>query len=234
MTKGNRRERQALVQGLYQKDQEYSFIEAIEILKRGASLTRFVETVEVAISTGVDPRKFSVRGMTVLPHGSGRACRIAVFASGLQAEQAKEAGAHAVGMEDLMASMEAGDLNYQVVIAVPEAMGLVGKLGKVLGPKGLMPNPKLGTVTQDVRAAIANALKGQASFRLDKAGIVHAPIGRVDFSAQALLENVIQLVEDLKKVKPSAAKGVYLKQMFVSSTMGVGVRVDMSSLRLEG
>lgn len=208
---------------------EFSVQDAFSELKKHAT-AKFVESVDVAIQTGVDPRKFSVRGASVLPNGTGRSARVAVFASGKQADQAKEAGAHVVGMEDLVASMEKGDLSYDVVIATPEAMPLLGKIAKILGPKGLMPNPKTGTVSADVAAAVKNALNGQVSFRLDKAGIVHASIGRVNFPLQSLIENLSTILADIRRVKPSAAKGQYIKQVVVSTTMGPGLKVDLNSI----
>ena len=211
---------------------EYSVYDAINLLKQHAN-TKFVESFDVSVQTGVDPRKFTVRGVSVLPHGVGRAVRVAVFASGELANQAKEAGAHTVGMDDLLAAMEKGDLDYNVVIATPEAMPLVGKLGKVLGPKGLMPNPKTGTVTVDVANAVKNALNGQVTFRLDKAGIVHGSIGRINFEGKALVDNWSKLLSDLRKAKPSAAKGQYIKKLVLSTTTGPGFVVDINSIQTE-
>lgn len=221
-----------LIQEGLDLQKEYSVQEAIALLKQKAT-AKFVESFDVAIQTGIDPRKYSVRGMSVLPHGVGRSVKVAVFASGEQAVRAREAGAHAVGMDDLLSSMEKGELDYGVVIATPEAMPLVGKLGKVLGPKGLMPNPKTGTVTDDVVAAVKNALNGQVAFRLDKAGIVHGSIGRVSFEAKSLIDNLAKLLSDLRKAKPSAAKGQYIKKLVLSTTMGPGFTVDVNSIQSE-
>lgn len=205
--------------------------EALKLLKDN-SKTKFVESVDVAIRLGIDPKKSdqNVRGSSVLPNGTGKTVRVAVFAQGPKAEEAKAAGADAVGMDDLAELMQGGDLNYGVVIATPDAMRVVGKLGTVLGPRGLMPNPKTNTVTMDVALAVKNAKGGQVRFRADKGGIVHASIGKVDFEVQALKENLNALVADLVKAKPSAAKGQYLQKVYVSSTMGLGIGVDTSSL----
>lgn len=221
-----------LMQGSIDVEKEYSVKDALALLKQH-STTKFVESMDVAIQTGVDPRKFSVRGVSVLPNGVGRPVRVAVFASGKHADQAKEAGAHVVGMDDLLASMEKGELDYGVVISTPEAMPLVGKLGKVLGPKGLMPNPKTGTVTADVATAVKNALNGQVAFRLDKAGIIHGSIGRVSFESDAILHNLVRLLADIRKAKPSAAKGQYIKKLVLSTTMGPGLAVDINSIHTE-
>ncbi len=205
--------------------------EALKILKDNAK-TKFVESVDVAIRLGIDPKKSdqNVRGSSVLPNGTGKTVRVAVFAQGPKAEEALAAGADAVGMDDLAEKMQGGDLNYGVVIATPDAMRVVGKLGTLLGPRGLMPNPKTNTVTMDVAQAVKNAKGGQVRFRADKGGIVHASIGKVDFDVQALKENLNALVADLVKAKPSAAKGQYLQKVYVSSTMGLGIGVDTSSL----
>jgi len=207
----------------------YSIQEAVTLLKKHATV-KFVESMDISVQTGVDPRKFTVRGVSVLPHGVGRSVRIAVFASGEHAVAAKEAGAHAVGMEDLVASMEKGDVDYGVVIATPEAMPLVGKLGKILGTKGLMPNPKTGTVTTDVKRAVQNALNGQVTFRLDKSGIVHCTVGRISFDDKNLIDNISHLLQDLRKSKPSAAKGTYIKQVVLSTTMGPGIKIDINTI----
>ncbi len=205
--------------------------EALKILKDNAK-TKFVESVDVAIRLGIDPKKSdqNVRGSSVLPNGTGKTVRVAVFAQGPKAEEALAAGADAVGMDDLAEKMQGGDLNYGVVVATPDAMRVVGKLGTLLGPRGLMPNPKTNTVTMDVAQAVKNAKGGQVRFRADKGGIVHASIGKVDFEVQALKENLNALVADLVKAKPSAAKGHYLQKVYVSSTMGLGIGVDTSSL----
>jgi large subunit ribosomal protein L1 len=186
----------------------------------------------VAVNLGVDPRKSDqvVRGATALPHGSGKTVRVAVFAQGANAEKAEAAGADVVGFEDLAERMKAGELNYDTVIATPDAMRIVGQLGRVLGPRGLMPNPKVGTVTQDVESAVRNAKAGQVQFRADKAGIVHCSIGTVDFEVAALKGNLAALLADLRKAKPASSKGVYLKRLTVSSTMGPGINVDTASL----
>lgn len=224
--------RMKLIQAKVDVEKEYSVKDALSMLKEH-STAKFIESLDVSIQTGVDPRKFSVRGVSVLPHGIGKAVRVAVFAAGEHAVQAKEAGAHVVGMDDLMLSMEKGDLNYGVVIATPEAMSIVGKLGKVLGPKGLMPNPKTGTVTTDVKTAVKNALNGQMAFRLDKAGIVHGSIGRINFEANHLIENLAKLLSDVRKAKPSAAKGQYIRKLVLSTTMGPGFTVDINSIHTE-
>lgn len=193
---------------------------------------RFSETVEVAVNLGVDPRKSDqiVRGSTVMPNGTGKSVRVAVFAQGEKAEAAKEAGADVVGMDDLAEQIKGGDLNFNVVIASPDTMGTVGKLGTILGPRGLMPNPKVGTVAQDVAAAVKNAKAGQVRYRTDKKGIIHAGIGKIDFTPQQLRENLEALVSDLNKAKPAASKGIYMKKVTVASTMGPGIALDLSSL----
>ncbi len=209
----------------------YPVDEALSLLKEVAS-AKFSESVDVAVNLGVDPRKSDqvVRGATVLPHGTGKVVRVAVFAQGENAEAAKAAGADAVGFEDLAERMKGGELDFDVVIASPDAMGVVGRLGPVLGPRGLMPNPKVGTVTPDVAGAVRNAKAGQVRYRTDKGGIIHATIGKVEFEVEALKQNLIALVSDLNKIKPAAAKGVYLKKMTVSSTMGPGIGVDIASI----
>ena len=209
----------------------YPVKEALNILKDVSSV-KFDESVEVAVNLGVDARKSDqqVRGSTVLPKGTGKTVKVAVFAQGAQADAAKEAGADAVGFEDLAEAMQKGDIDYGVVIATPDAMPIVGKLGKVLGPRGLMPNPKVGTVTADVKQAVENAKGGQVRYRTDKNGIIHCAIGKISFDVDSLLENLNSLLGDLKKAKPSAAKGVYLKKISLSTTMGPGVQVDQTSL----
>ena len=206
-------------------------LEALELLKTAAS-AKFTESVDLSVNLGVDARKSdqAVRGSTVLPHGTGKTIKVAVFAQGPNADAAKEAGADAVGMEDLAEEMKGGNLDFDVVIAAPDAMRVVGMLGKVLGPRGLMPNPKVGTVTPDVAGAVTNFKSGQARYRTDKAGIVHCAIGSASFDAQALMENLNAVVGDLRKAKPNAAKGVYLKKITVSTTMGPGIAVDVSSI----
>lgn len=211
----------------------YPIDEALSILK-SIPATKFVEGVDVAVNLGVDPRKSDqvVRGSTVLPNGTGKEVRVAVFTQGANADAAREAGADVVGMEDLAEQIKGGDLDWGVVIASPDAMREVGKLGQILGPRGLMPNPKVGTVTPDVATAVKNAKSGQARFRTDKAGIIHARIGSVAFEEQALRENLDGLLADLKKLKPSSAKGVYMKKVTLSTTMGPGIGVDIASLDL--
>ncbi len=205
--------------------------EALALVKEMAN-AKFSEAVDVAVNLGIDPRKSDqvVRGSVVLPNGTGKVVRVAVFAQGENAEKAEAAGADAVGMEDLAERIKGGDLDFGTVIATPDAMRIVGQLGRVLGPRGLMPNPKVGTVTQDVETAVKNAKGGQVRFRADKAGIVHCSIGKVDFEVSALSENLAALLADIVKAKPSSAKGQYLKKMTVSSTMGPGVPVDYSTL----
>lgn len=217
--------------GLVEAGKTYSIEEALKILKDN-SKTKFVESIDVAVRLGIDPRKSDqvVRGSSVLPNGTGKEVRVAVFAQGPKAEEAKAAGAEAVGMDDLAEQMQAGDLNFGVVIATPDAMRVVGKLGQVLGPRGLMPNPKTNTVTMDVAQAVKNAKGGQVRFRADKGGIVHSTIGKANFEVDALKENLNSLLADLIKAKPSAAKGQYLQKVFVSSTMGLGIGVDPSTL----
>src|SRR5690606_11663644 len=209
----------------------YPVEEALGLIKELAN-AKFVESVDVAVNLGVDPRRSDqvVRGSTVLPHGTGKQVRVAVFAQGAKAEEAREAGADVVGFEDLAQQMQGGDLNYEVVIATPDAMGVVGRLGPGLGPRGLMPNPRVGTVPPDVAEAVRNAKAGQVRYRTDKAGIIHCTIGKVDFEVEALLENLAALVSDLNRLKPSAAKGVYMRRLTLSSTMGPGVKVDLSTL----
>lgn len=223
--------RQKTWQDKVSPQQSYPIDQALALVKELAT-SKFRESVDVAVNLGIDASKSDqvVRGSALLPHGTGKTVRVAVFAQGQNAEKAKAAGADAVGFEDLAESMKAGNLSYDTVIATPDAMRIVGQLGRVLGPRGLMPNPKVGTVTQDVETAVRNAKAGQVRYRADKAGIVHCSIGKVDFDVAALRENLVALLVDLKKVKPAAAKGVYLKRMTVSSTMGPGVMVDQSSL----
>jgi large subunit ribosomal protein L1 len=209
----------------------YPADEALKMVKELAR-AKFVESVDVAINLGIDPKKSDqvVRGSTVLPHGSGKKVRVAVFAQGANAEAAKQAGADIVGMEDLAERIQGGDLDFNVVIASPDAMRVVGKLGQILGPRGLMPNPKVGTVSADVAGAVRNAKAGQVRYRADKAGTVHCVIGNVSFEVDALRDNLKALVADLNKSKPASAKGVYMQKVSVSSTMGPGVLVDQSTL----
>lgn len=211
----------------------YSIEEAVALLKE-ISTVKFEETIEAAINLGVDPRKSdqAVRGATSLPHGTGKSVRVAVFAQGANADAAKEAGADVVGMDDLAAEVKKGNMDFGVVIAEPAAMRVVGQLGQILGPRGLMPNPKTGTVTPDVATAVRNAKAGQVRFRADKGGIIHGGIGRVNFEASAIKENLEALISDLKKVKPASAKGVYLRKVSLSSTMGPGLAIDLASLSI--
>lgn len=213
------------------RDQIYSADEALKLVKEMAS-AKFTESVDISVNLGIDTRKSDqvVRGSVVLPNGTGKEVRVAVFTQGENAEKAKAAGADAVGMEDLAEAMKGGDLDYGTVIATPDAMRIVGQLGRVLGPRGLMPNPKVGTVTQDVEAAVKAAKGGQVRFRADKGGIVHCTIGNVDFEVQALKENMAALLADLVKSKPASAKGQFLKRMSVSSTMGPGIGIDHSTV----
>jgi large subunit ribosomal protein L1 len=209
----------------------YPIEEALE-LARELATAKFRESIEVAVNLGVDPRKSDqvVRGSTVLPHGTGKAVRVAVFAQGANADKAQEAGADIVGFEELAQKVKEGFLDFDVVIASPDAMRVVGQLGQILGPRGLMPNPKVGTVTPDVATAVKNAKAGQVRYRTDKAGIIHCAIGKADFETSALKENLGALLADLQKAKPSTSKGIYMKKVTVSSTMGPGIAVDQSSL----
>ncbi|MDW8469701.1 MAG: 50S ribosomal protein L1 [Burkholderiales bacterium] len=209
----------------------YPALEALQLVKETAT-AKFDESVDAAVNLGIDPKKTdqAVRGAVVLPRGTGKKVRVAVFAQGEKAEAARAAGADLVGMEDLAEQVKAGKLDFDVVIAAPDAMRVVGQLGQILGPRGLMPNPKVGTVTPDVAAAVKHAKAGQVQFRADKAGVVHCPIGRASFTAEELRDNLAALIEALNRARPAGAKGVYLKKVSVSSTMGVGVRVDPASL----
>lgn len=211
----------------------YAIDEALALLK-DMPKTKFEESVDVCVNLGVDPRKSdqNVRSATVLPHGTGKTMRVAVFTQGANADAAKEAGADIVGMEDLADEVKKGNMDFDVVIASPDAMRVVGTLGQILGPRGLMPNPKVGTVTADVATAVKNAKGGQVRYRTDKAGIIHCPIGKIGFEVNALRENLETLLADLVKAKPSSAKGVYMKKVTVSSTMGPGIAVDKASLSL--
>ena len=209
----------------------YKLDEALELIKQTGS-AKFDETVDVAINLGVNAKKSdqNVRGATVLPRGTGRTMRVAVFAEGADADAAREAGADLVGLEDLAEQVQGGDIEFDVCIATPSTMRVVGKLGQILGPRGLMPNPKVGTVTQDVTKAVTNAKAGQVQFRIDKAGIVHCPIGKVSFDLEALRENLVALLDALNRAKPSTAKGQYIKRVTLSTTMGPGVKVDRLSV----
>ncbi|TCK06008.1 50S ribosomal protein L1 [Marinobacterium mangrovicola] len=209
----------------------YSIDEAVSVLAEVSSV-KFTESLDVAVNLGVDPRKSDqvVRGSTVLPHGTGKDVRVAVFAQGENAEKAKAAGADVVGFDDLAEQVKGGNLDFDVVIATPDAMRVVGQLGQILGPRGLMPNPKVGTVTPDVVTAVNNAKAGQVRFRTDKNGIIHCSVGKLGFSEVAVKENIEALIADLKKLKPSSAKGVYLKKVTLSTTMGPGILVDQGTL----
>lgn len=209
----------------------FSAEEVFSLLK-DLSTVKFTESVDVSVNLGVDPRKSDqvVRGSTVLPHGTGKTVRVAVFAQGANAESAKEAGADVVGMEDLAERIQGGELDFGVVIAAPDAMGVVGRLGRILGPRGLMPNPRVGTVTSDVATAVRNAKAGQVRYRTDRGGLIHCTLGKVTFDAVQLQQNLEALIGDLTKIKPAAAKGIYLKKVTVSTTMGPGLQVDLASL----
>ncbi|OBU14452.1 50S ribosomal protein L1 [Photobacterium aquimaris] len=211
---------------------EYEINEAVALLKELAT-AKFVESVDVAVNLGIDARKSdqNVRGATVLPNGTGRDIRVAVFTQGANAEAAKEAGAELVGMEDLAALVKKGEMNFDVVIASPDAMRVVGQLGTILGPRGLMPNPKVGTVTPNVAEAVKNAKAGQVRYRNDKNGIIHTTIGKVNFDAAQLQENLEALLVALKRAKPSSAKGTFIKKVSISTTMGAGVALDQNSLK---
>ncbi|GHT88980.1 50S ribosomal protein L1 [Betaproteobacteria bacterium] len=209
----------------------YPLAEALALVKENAT-AKFDESIDIAVNLGVDARKSDqvVRGSVVLPAGTGKTVRVAVFAQGEKAEAAKAAGADIVGFDDLAAEVKAGNLNFDTVIATPDAMRVVGQLGQILGPRGLMPNPKVGTVTADVTTAVKNAKAGQVQYRTDKAGLVHATLGRASFDADALTRNFTAFVDALVKARPAAAKGVYLRKIALSSTMGIGVRVDNASV----
>jgi len=213
------------------RSQQYSVADAIGLLKEFAN-NKFDESIDVSVNLGVDPRKSdqNVRGASVLPHGTGKTVRVAVFTQGPNADAAREAGADVVGMDDLAEQVKRGEMNFDVVIASPDAMRVVGQLGQILGPRGLMPNPKVGTVTADVATAVKNAKSGQVRYRTDKAGIIHCSIGKVSFDINAIKENLEFLIGDLKKAKPTAAKGVYLKKISLSSTMGPGLWIDQTSI----
>lgn len=209
----------------------YSITEAVALLTEFAS-PKFKESIDVAVNLGVDPRKSDqvVRGSTLLPHGTGKTVRVAVFAQGENAAKAKEAGADIVGFDDLAESITAGNMDFDVVIATPDAMRVVGKLGQILGPRGLMPNPKVGTVTADVAGAVRNAKAGQVRYRTDKKGIIHGGIGKIGFDAASIQGNLEALISDLKRAKPASSKGIYVQKVVLSSTMGPGVLIDQSTL----
>src|SRR5918996_2532455 len=223
--------KQKAQQGKVDSNRLYPLTEAIGIVKEAAT-AKFDESIDVAVQLGIDAKKSDqvVRGAVVMPNGTGKTKRVAVFAQGAKAEEAKAAGADIVGMDDLAAKVKAGDMPFDVVIAAPDAMRVVGTLGQILGPRGLMPNPKVGTVTPDVATAVKNAKAGQVQFRVDKAGIVQCTIGRASFTPEQLRDNLAALVDALNKAKPAATKGIFLKKLSVSSTMGVGVKVDPTSL----
>ncbi|AHG39262.1 MULTISPECIES: 50S ribosomal protein L1 [Pseudomonas syringae group] len=223
--------RQKAIASKIEAGKSYNFVDAAALLAE-LSTVKFSESVDVAVNLGVDPRKSDqvVRSATVLPHGTGKTVRVAVFTQGPAAEAALAAGADRVGMDDLAAEMKAGDLNYDVVIASPDAMRVVGQLGQILGPRGLMPNPKVGTVTPDVANAVKNAKAGQVRYRTDKNGIIHTSVGKVGFDAVKLKENVEALIADLKRIKPASSKGIYVKRITLSTTMGPGLVIDQGSL----
>ncbi len=213
------------------RNKTYSLYEAVDLVKKNAT-AKFDETVEIALNLGIDPRHADqmVRGLISLPNGTGKVLRVGVFARGAKAEEAKAAGADVVGAEDLAEQVQGGAIDFDRCIATPDMMALVGRLGKILGPRGLMPNPKLGTVTLDVKGAVSAAKSGQVEFRAEKAGIVHAGIGKASFASEKLIENAKALVDAIQKAKPAGAKGTYLQKIALSSTMGPGVRVDVNSL----
>ena len=228
----NLTKRQKAMQGKVADTQKlYAIIDALAIVKECAT-AKFDESIDVAVQLGIDAKKSDqvVRGAVVLPHGTGKTKRVAVFAQGAKAEEARAAGADIVGMEDLAEQIKAGNMDFDVVIASPDTMRIVGTLGQILGPRGLMPNPKVGTVTPDVATAVKNAKAGQVQFRVDKGGIIHGTIGRRSFDSDKLKENLAALMDALTKAKPAASKGVYLRKVAVSSTMGIGVRVDTQSI----
>jgi len=223
--------RAAAIAAKVERNKLYPVADALALVKETAT-AKFDESIDVAVQLGIDPKKSDqlVRGSVVLPAGTGKSVRVAVFAQGEKAEAAKAAGADIVGMEDLAESIKGGNLNFDVVIASPDTMRIVGALGQVLGPRGLMPNPKVGTVTPDVATAVKNAKAGQVQYRTDKAGIIHATIGRASFEVERLRENLAALIDALVKAKPAASKGVYLRKVAVSSTMGAGARVEIATL----
>ncbi len=225
--------RQKALQGKVDRNKSYAIADALKLVKETAT-AKFNESVDCAVMLGVDAKKSdqNVRGSVVLPSGTGKTVRVAVFAQGAKAEEAKAAGADIVGMEDLAEKIKAGQMDFDIVIASPDTMRIVGTLGQILGPRGLMPNPKVGTVTPDVATAVKNAKAGQVQYRTDKSGIVHCGIGRASFTVEQLEINLKALIEALNKAKPATSKGIYLRKIALSSTMGLGVRVDASSLNL--
>lgn len=220
-----------LIKAKIDANKQYSVVEAVALLKEFAT-PKFAESIDVSVNLGIDPRKSdqNVRGATVLPNGTGKTVRVAVFTQGANAEVAKEAGADIVGMDDLGDAVKRGEMDFDVVIASPDAMRVVGQLGQILGPRGLMPNPKVGTVTADVATAVKNAKSGQVRYRNDKGGIVHCTLGKVSFEAEAIQGNLEALMADLKRLKPSTSKGVYVRKVTLSSTMGPGLWLDASGL----
>ncbi len=225
--------RQQAIRAKVDRAAVFPVAEVFSLLK-DLSTVGFTESVDVSVNLGVDPRKSDqvVRGSTVLPHGTGKTVRVAVFAQGANAEAAKEAGADVVGMDDLAERIQGGELDFGVVIAAPDAMGVVGRLGRILGPRGLMPNPRVGTVTADVATAVRNAKAGQVRYRTDRGGLIHCTLGKITFEVAQLQQNLEALIGDLTKIKPAAAKGVYLKKVTVSTTMGPGLQVELSSLHV--
>lgn len=223
--------RQKAIREAVSSTKTYAIDEAIDILRQ-LSTVKFKESVDISVNLGVDPRKSDqvVRGATLMPSGTGRDVRVAVFTQGDNVDIAKEAGADVVGLDDLAQRVKGGELDFDVVIASPDAMRVVGQLGQILGPRGLMPNPKVGTVTPDIKTAITNAKAGQVRYRTDKSGIIHTTVGKVDFDNDQLKTNIVALISDLKKAKPAAAKGVYLKKISLSTTMGPGLAIDSSSI----
>jgi len=230
---GKLSKRQKAFKEKIEEGKHYGIDEAVSLLNE-LSTVKFKESIDVSINLGVDPRKSDqvVRGATVLPNGTGKDVRVAVFAQGDKADEASAAGADVVGMDDLAESVKGGNLNFDVVIATPDSMRVVGQLGQVLGPRGLMPNPRLGTVTMDVVEAVKNAKAGQVRYRTDKNGIIHGGVGKVGFEPAAIKENVEALIADLKKAKPASAKGTYFKKIVISTTMGAGIPIDQASLEL--
>ncbi|MCX7091883.1 MAG: 50S ribosomal protein L1 [Methylobacter sp.] len=222
-----------IIKGKVEKTKQYSITEAVQLLKE-LGTAKFNEAIDVSVNLGVDPRKSdqNVRGATVLPNGTGKTVRVAVFTQGPNADAAREAGADIVGMDDLAELVKKGEMNFDVVIASPDAMRVVGQLGQILGPRGLMPNPKVGTVTADVATAVKNAKSGQVRYRTDKSGIIHCTLGKVTFDAPAIQGNLEALLADLRKIKPTAAKGIYIKKITLSSTMGPGLWLDQSSISM--
>lgn len=225
--------RKKIIVTKFEAGKQISLDQAIATLK-SCPKTKFIESVDIAVNLGIDTRKSdqSIRGALVLPHGTGRKVTVAVFAQGTQAEAAKNAGADIIGFEDLAEKIKKGEMNFDVLIATPDSMRFVGQLGQILGPRGLMPNPKVGTVTADVATAVKNAKSGQIQYRADKGGVVHCTVGKLNFAENALKENIETLIKDLKRVKPASSKGIYLKKIVLSSTMGPGLILDQTSLNV--